>query len=112
MIEDHSSTKTGSYHHNTVLGWCHRFLLDGDFHRSLVDLQESHCFCRLLGGDLTVAVVARFVASVLDVSAAGAQEESAAACTVSAVTQSGGAGRGSADSVQCCSVAVYPVVNS
>ena len=82
MIEDHSSTKTGTYHHNTVLGWCHRFLLDCDFHRSL-----------------TVAVVARFVASVLDVSAAGAQEESAAACTVSAVTQTGGAGRGSADSV-------------
>ena len=57
------------------------------FISSLVDLQESHCFCRPLGGDLTVAVVARFVASVLDVSAAGAQEESAAACTVSAVTQ-------------------------
>ena len=59
------------------------------FSSFFVDLQESHCFCRPLGGDLTVAVVARFVASVLDVSAAGAQEESAAACTVSAVTQTG-----------------------
>ena len=112
MIEDHSSTKTGSYHHNTVLGWRHRFLLDGDFHRSLVDLQESRCFCRPLGGDSSVAVVARFVASVLDVSVAGAQEESAAVCTESEVTQTGGAGRGSVDSVRCCSVVVYPVVNS